>query len=53
MKALEIVSLMKDRNGKMVEAAGKIAGRYGRTVLQEKISELMEKKLMGIDEEEI
>lgn len=53
MKALEIVSLMKDRNGKMVEAAGKIAGRYGRTVLQEKISELVEKRLMGIDEEEI
>lgn len=53
MKALEIVGLMKDRSGKMIEAAGKIAGRYGRTVLQEKIGELAEKRLMGLDEEEI
>lgn len=53
MKALEIVGLMRDRNGKMVEAAGKVAGRYGRTVLQEKIGELAEKRLMGMDEEEM
>ena len=53
MKALEIVSLMKDRSGKMIEAARKVAGRYGRTVLQEKISELAEKRLMGMEEEEI
>ncbi len=53
MKALEIVGLMKDRSGKMIEAAGKVAGRYGRTVLQEKISELAEKRLMGIEDEEI
>ncbi len=52
MKALEIVGLMKDRSGKMVEAAGKVAGRYGRTVLQEKISELAEKRLMGMEDEE-
>ncbi|MCJ1260637.1 hypothetical protein MMC22_000499 [Lobaria immixta] len=51
MKALEIVGLMRDRNGKMVEAAGKVAGRYDRRVLQEKIGELAEKRLMGIDEE--
>ena len=49
MKALEIVDMMKDRSGKMVEAAGKIAGRYGRTVLQEKIHELAERRLMGLD----
>ena len=52
MKALEIVGLMKDRHGKMMEAAGKVAGRYGRTVLQEKIGELAEKRLMGMEGEE-
>lgn len=52
MKALEIVGLMKDRGGKMIEAAGKVAGRYGRTVLQEKISELAEKRLMGLENED-
>ena len=52
MRALEIVGLMKDTNGKMIEAAGKVAGRYGRTVLQEKISELAERRLMGVEEEE-
>ncbi|MCJ1432139.1 hypothetical protein MMC27_001495 [Xylographa pallens] len=51
MKALEIVSLMKDRTGKMIDAAGKVAGRYGRTVLEDKIRELAEKRLMGIDDE--
>ena len=51
MKALEIVGLMRDRSGKMVEAAGKVAGRYGRTVLQEKIAELAEKRLMGMEDE--
>ncbi|MCJ1357324.1 MAG: hypothetical protein MMC33_007320 [Icmadophila ericetorum] len=51
MKALEIVSLMKDRTGKMIEAAGKIASRYGRTVLEEKIQDLAEKRLMGVDDE--
>ncbi len=53
MKALEIVGLMKDRSGKMIEAASKVAGRYGRTVLQEKVSELAEKRLMGIEDEGI
>ena len=51
MKALEIVSWMKDRTGKMIEAAGKIASRYGRTVLEEKIQDLAEKRLMGVDDE--
>ena len=53
MKALEIVSLMRDRSGKMVEAAGKVAGRYGSSVFQEMIGDLAEKKLMGLDEEEL
>ena len=53
MKALEIVTLMKDRNGKMIDAAGKVASRYGRTVLQQKIGELAERKLMVMDEDEV
>ena len=52
MKALEIVGLMRDPSGKMVEAAGKVAGRYGRTVLREKIAELAEKRLLLGGEEE-
>lgn len=52
MKALEIVGLMRDRGGKMIEAAGKVAGRYGRTVLQEKIGELAERRLMGIEDDQ-
>ena len=52
MKALEIVGLMRDRGGKMVEAAGKVAGRYGRTVLQEKIGKLAERRLMGVEEDD-
>lgn len=53
MKALEIVGLMRDPNGKMVEAASKVAGRYGRTVLQEKIAELAERRLLGAEDEEL
>lgn len=53
MKALEIVTLMKDRNGKMIEAAGKVAGRYGRIVLQQKIGELAERRLVAMDEDEL
>ncbi len=51
MKALEVVGLMRNRSGKLLEAAGKVAGRYGRAVLQEKINELAEQRLMGMDEE--
>jgi len=47
MRALEVVSLLRDRSGKMVEAAGKIAERYGRTILGEKIREVGEKKIGG------
>lgn len=55
MKALEIVSLMKDRTGRMLEAAGKIASRFGRDVLNEKISALAERRLVGlaVEEEEL
>ena len=47
MRALEIVSLMRDRTGRMIEAAGKVAERYGRTVLGEKIREIGEERLSG------
>jgi len=50
MKALEVVGLMRDRSGKMIEAASKIAGRFGRTVLEDKIRELGERRLMGVEE---
>lgn len=47
MKALELVELMRDRTGRMMEAAVKVAERYGRTVLGEKIREVGEKRLLG------
>lgn len=53
MKALEIVGLMRDRSGKMIEAAGKVASRYGRTVLEEKIMELAERRLMGVEDGDV
>lgn len=51
MKALEIVGLMRDRGGKMIEAAGKVAARYGRGVLEEKIAEIAERRLGGEEDE--
>lgn len=53
MKALELVHMMKDRNGKMVEAAVKVAERYGRGVLEDKIRDLAEKRYMGEDDDEL
>lgn len=47
MKALELVELMRDGSGRMVEAAVKIAERYGRTVLGEKIREVGERRMAG------
>lgn len=53
MKALEIVTLMRDANGKMLDLASKVATRYNREMLAEKIRELAERKLMGlVDEDE-
>ncbi|KAG9241449.1 WD40-repeat-containing domain protein [Calycina marina] len=52
MRALEMVCLLRDRTGRMVEAAGKVAERYGRTVLGEKIREVGEQRLMNVDEED-
>lgn len=50
MKALELVGLLKDRSGTMIEAAGKVAVRYGRSVLQEKIAEVAESRMLGLEE---
>ncbi len=51
MKALEIVGLMKDRSGRMWEAAGKVAARYERGILAEKIREMAERRLAEVEEE--
>ena len=49
MKAFEIVGLMRDRSGRMLEAAGKVAGRFGRDGLRERIDGLAERRLVGLD----
>lgn len=52
MKALELVKLMRDEggNGKMLDAAGKVAARYGRGLLGEKIREVAEERMVrGMD----
>ncbi|OBT85721.1 hypothetical protein VE02_05245 [Pseudogymnoascus sp. 03VT05] len=53
MKALELVGLMKDQTGRMMEAAVKVAERYERRVLGEKIREVAEKRLRGDDDEDM
>lgn len=53
MKALEIVTLMRDKSGRMLEAAGKVAARFGREVLGEKIRDLAERRLVGMDDDEL
>lgn len=52
MRALEMVQLMRDRTGRMIEAAGKVAERYGRSILGDKIREFGEKRVGGLDDEE-
>lgn len=53
MRALEMVRLMRDRTGRMMEAAGKVAERYGRTVLGDKIREVGERRMAGEDEDDV
>ena len=48
MKALEIATLMRDRTGKMLEAAAKVAARFQRDILGEKITQLAERRLVGL-----
>lgn len=52
MKALELVTMMNDRNGKMMEAAAKVAQRYGRGVLEDKIRDMAERRLMGMGDDD-
>ncbi|EGP84150.1 uncharacterized protein MYCGRDRAFT_96135 [Zymoseptoria tritici IPO323] len=52
MKALEVAALMRDKTGKMLEAAGKIAARFQLSTLGEKIMELAERRLVGLVGEE-
>ncbi|KAF4443227.1 chromosome transmission fidelity 4 [Fusarium acutatum] len=52
MRALEMVQLMRDRTGRMMEAAGRVAERYGRTILGEKIREVGEKRVGGLEDED-
>ncbi|KAK2051546.1 WD domain-containing protein [Colletotrichum caudatum] len=49
MRALELVGLMRDRTGRMVEAAGKVAERYGRSILGDKIREIGERRVSGME----
>lgn len=50
MKALEVVKLMRDRTGRMLEAAGKVAQRWGQDVLEEKVREVAERRVGGVEE---
>lgn len=52
MKALEIATLMRDKTGKMLEAAGKIASRFQHEILGEKINELAERRLVGLRDDD-
>ena len=52
MKALDIVKLMGDTSGRMIEAAGKVAERYNRSILGEKIREVGEKRVAGLDDDD-
>ena len=49
MKALEIVTLMRNANGKMLDLAGRVAAKYSRDVLADKIRELAERRMVGLD----
>ena len=51
MKALELIHLFKDTNGKMLDSAAKVASRFGRSVLEDKIRDIAEKRLMGVEDE--
>ncbi|KAM0397353.1 hypothetical protein HYE67_004765 [Fusarium culmorum] len=52
MRALEMVQLMRDRTGRMMEAASKVAERYGRTILGDKIREVGEKRVEGLGDDD-
>lgn len=49
VRALECVGMMRDRSGKMVDGASKIAARFGLEVLRGKIAEVAERRLVGLE----
>lgn len=51
MRALEMVALLRDRTGRTIEAAGKVAERYGRSILGDKIREMGEARVQAMDED--
>lgn len=51
MRALEMVELMRDKTGRMIEAAVKVAERYGRNILGEKIREVGERRVNGMEDD--
>ncbi|KAK8086311.1 WD40-repeat-containing domain protein [Apiospora phragmitis] len=51
MRALELVRLMRDRSGRMIEAAGKVAERYGRTILGGQNSRDWERRVGGFEDD--
>ncbi|KAI5302715.1 hypothetical protein KEM56_000423 [Ascosphaera pollenicola] len=53
MKALELVTLMRDQSGRMLDAARKVAMRYNRSLLDDRIRELAEKKLSGDQDDQM
>ncbi|KAL5594047.1 hypothetical protein BROUX41_001099 [Berkeleyomyces rouxiae] len=52
MKALDLVQLFHDRTGRMLQAAGKVAERYERGMLSEKIREVAERREAAMDEDD-
>ncbi|KAJ5693276.1 hypothetical protein N7462_002699 [Penicillium macrosclerotiorum] len=52
MKALELVAMMTDRNGKTMELAAKVAQRFGRGVLEDKIRDMAERRVMGMGDDD-
>ncbi|GKU03456.1 chromosome transmission fidelity protein 4 [Fusarium langsethiae] len=52
MRALEMVQLMRDRTGRTIEAASKVAEHYGRTILGDKIREIGEKRIEGLGDDD-
>ena len=52
MKALELVQMMKDASGRMLEAAVKVAQRYDRGILEDKIRDMAEKRLVGQNDDD-
>jgi chromosome transmission fidelity protein 4 len=44
--------MMRDRSGKMLDAALKVARRYNRDVLASKISEMAERRIVGLEGED-